>query len=399
MNIEAIHQKSIRIQSRIIDNKDALAAMLSKYEPYETAKDEIERSISTLGGTREEFKDLTIPEDQLTIATFFPLNLPLYSLVIFALVPGLFAKRVIVRAPTVMQDVVKELFNLLDLHEVLPNVIIKNVSRTTFLSVYAESSDVILFTGKYVNALEIKKRCPQSLLIFNGGGVNPAIVFSDADTDLAAKKIVEMRTFNSGQDCAGTDVIFLHKDVADEVTDKIRMLLDEINVGQYGDPKTQIGPILKKEYVESLSRFLEDMKPYIVEAGHIDNVTHTVSPYIISRSIESHIGEFHEFFAPIFYILTFENIDQLATVLSRPIIDDFSMYITYFGTHGELEKIRTSSQLLHDCIINDVEQGNKAYGGYGRKANFASFGQKTAARPILISQEIDSFYKNDGIAD
>ncbi len=399
MNIEAIHKKSMQMQAKIIDNKDLLVMMLGKYESYETAKDEIARSISALGGARDEFKYLTIPENQLRIATFFPLNLPLYSLVIFALVPGLFAERVVIRAPTTMQVIVNELFNLLDLQEVLPNIVIKNISRATFLEVYAESSDIILFTGKYVNALDVKKRCPNSLLIFNGGGVNPAIVFSDADTDLAAKKIVEMRTFNSGQDCAGTDVIFLHKSIAEEVTNKISVQVEDIKVGQYGDPETQIGPILKKEYVESLSNFIETMEPYVVKMGFIDYVTSTVSPYVISRSIDSHHGEFHEFFAPVFYILTFERMEQLVTILSQPDIEDFSMYISHFGTDPALETLKTSSQLLHGCIINDVEQGNKAYGGYGKKANFVSFGRKTISRPILISHEIDSFYKNNGIVD
>ena len=56
------------------------------------------------------------------------------------------------------------------------------------------------------------------------------------------------------------------------------------------------------------------------------------------------------------------------------------MYVTYFGTDPTVNRI-TKARLVHNCTINDVEQGNQEYGGYGEKANFVAFGKKKIGAP------------------
>ena len=66
----------------IVQNRNAIMLLLTKYETHESAKDEIERSLEALRGVSDELNTIHYPEYNLTLATFFPLNLPLYSLVL-----------------------------------------------------------------------------------------------------------------------------------------------------------------------------------------------------------------------------------------------------------------------------------------------------------------------------
>lgn len=49
---------------------------------------------------------------------------------------------------------------------------------------------------------------------------------------------------------------------------------------------------------------------------------------------------------------------------------------------------------IKNSIIDDVEQGNKQYGGYGKKANFISCNGVIESRSILLSREIDNYLKS-----
>lgn len=66
------------------------------------------------------------------------------------------------------------------------------------------------------------------------------------------------------------------------------------------------------------------------------------------------------------------------------------MYVSIFGNLDYIEKIK-KSVIIKNKIVNDVEEGNKAYGGYGECANFINYGNKFSYRPILISKEIHDY--------
>lgn len=378
----------------IESNRSQLTELLSHYETHETVNDELERSIETLRGMPKELAPLDKPLHDLTIATFFPLNLPLYSLVLFAIAPSVFCKAVYVRPPEVMQTILDELWDLLNINNYFPQISLKNVPRHIFVDLYAAESDAIIFTGKYENALAIHKLCPRSLLLYNGSGINPFILFDNADVDLAARKAVEMRCFNSGQDCAGPDAFFVPSSLADQFTNKLKALLADVQVGDTHDPKTMVGPTMKQTYIKELQNWMKQSSAKVIFGGDIDTKHHYVYPTIVQNSVKQHNGaSFHEFFAPFFYVLTYDNTAELEKVLLTPSFQERGMYISVFGSDPSVEKKLTFVRLLHDKIVNDVERGNTAYGGYGEKANFLLFNGKKQVQPVLISRDLHAMLR------
>ncbi len=378
------------LASKILQRRYDLVGLLSQYETYETANDEIERSVEALRGMSKELSAIKHPLSNLTISTFFPLNLPLYSLVLFGIAPSVFARQVYIRPPEIMHKMLQEVFEFLEISKLFANISVHVVPRYIFMDLYASESDVIVFTGKYENALSIHKQCPQALLVYNGSGINPFLLFDDANIDLAVAKAVEMRCFNSGQDCAGPDAFFIPTTLADAFVGKLQRALEQVKVGDSTDPEVRVSRTMKETYIQQLQPVLERERQNLVYGGEIDLEKHLVHPTIVVKPIAEHAGNFHEFFAPVFYVLEYNDIAELEKALFSQELIDRSMYISVFGNNEEIENKLTFARLLKDKIVNDVERGNYEYGGYGPNANFLLYGDQKVIQPVLISRDMHS---------
>lgn len=387
---EAFTEACSDLAEHIERNREVLLPLLRQYETDEAAHDEIARSTEALRGIAAEMENITDPLQGLNIATIFPLNLPLYSLIIFGVIPSIFAKNVFIRPPEVMRPILGSLWKILEIHERFPVISLKPTPREAFVQLYASECDVIIFTGKYENALAIHKRCPYALLIYNGSGVNPFVLFENGDIGLAAKKAVEMRCFNSGQDCAGPDAFFVPSSMKDDFISRLESELKDIKVGSTEDPSVKVGPIMKVAYISELKRWLEKHRDNIVYGGQIDDGNHLVYPAIVSEHLDpAGSYEFHEFFAPYFYVLAYDDAEDLRQIFASEAFKERGMYVSVFGDNQEIESELTSTvQVLKNVIVNDVERGNEQYGGFGPCANFLLFGDKKAVHPVLISRDM-----------
>ena len=396
-NLDKFFEKCQQFEEKILGKRKELVDLLMQYETHTTAEDEIERSLNTLRGVKTEFSHINEPLTDLTIATFFPLNLPLYSLVLFGIVPSAFANNVFIRPPEVMHEILNEIWSILEIEGSFPAVSLHATPRTIFLELFAKNCDVIIFTGKYQNALAIHKSCPDSLLLYNGSGVNPFLICRDADVTLAAKKAVEMRCFNSGQDCAGPDAFFVPSSLSDQFIAALRHeIKTTIKVGDSRDPVNSVSKTIKTQYIDEIKDWLSAHSDQVIYGGQIDEINGFVYPTIVKRNLTTNDSEeFHEFFAPIFYVLVYEDNDTLIKLLQTKPFTERGMYISVFGGNDQIEKTLTTVRILRNQIVNDVEQGNTAYGGYGPKANFILYKGQFEVRPILLSKEIHNTLVNE----
>lgn len=384
--IKVPNEKINKLLKKLIENKEELINSLLDYESYETTIDEIKRSIDCLKNLDKELKFFSSQKVDV-ISSFFPLNLPLYSFILFALVPSFMCNRIFVRPSKSMRNVLNNLIHILNVQELFPNIKIIEMHRNIFLEGFVSTSDVILFTGLYENALKVKNSCRKdSLFIYNGAGINPIIVTKDADVNLATRKIVEARTFNSGQDCAGPDAILVDKKITSRLTSKIKSILDSYEIGDYHNKNVKIGKIIDFKKIDKVNNFIEENKRDIIYGGEIDFKRSIVQPTIFLKELKK-FKHYREFFCPIFVILEYEKERDLFSYFVNPKYKDFAMYVSIFGNLNNIDFIK-HSVLLSNKIILDIEKGNEVYGGFGKKANFVSFDEEYFSRPILISKEI-----------
>ena len=76
------------------------------------------------------------------------------------------------------------------------------------------------------------------------GGVNSAVVFADADLDLAAEAIVASATALNGQKCTATRRVLVDDSVANELTHRIAERVEELRMGDPAQPTTTLGPLI-----------------------------------------------------------------------------------------------------------------------------------------------------------
>ena len=118
---ERISKQCAALSDVITAHRDELRDLLLNDESYETAKDELWRSLDALQNISKEIDYLSYGRVDL-MCTFLPVNLPLYSLVIFVIVPGFMANEVIVRPPVLMRDLVQKIWTLLQLTALFPHI-------------------------------------------------------------------------------------------------------------------------------------------------------------------------------------------------------------------------------------------------------------------------------------
>lgn len=99
MNIPSkkiIKQKASQLANLIKLKEEELINILLDYESYETIRYEIDHSIDCLRNIDIELNYLIAGKVN-SICSFFPLNLPLYSLILFAIIPSFMSDKVFIR--------------------------------------------------------------------------------------------------------------------------------------------------------------------------------------------------------------------------------------------------------------------------------------------------------------
>jgi lactaldehyde dehydrogenase/glycolaldehyde dehydrogenase len=88
------------------------------------------------------------------------------------------------------------------------------------------------------------------------GGKAPAIVFPDADLDLAVKGIVDSRVIFSGQVCNCAERAYVHKSIFDKFVEK---LLKAMKAVTYGDPMADPAPAMSTQIDKAQQQKVDSM--------------------------------------------------------------------------------------------------------------------------------------------
>lgn len=386
------------------ENVIVIHDILRKCQSKEVVDDEITRSVDALESLSEieaYFVDGLIVNK---VSSFLPLNLPLYSFILFAAMPSYQAQSVVVRPPHRMTKLFKELADRLGFAEYYPTIEIFDGSRDMFVSQHCTKSAVVLFTGKHKNSLAIRKQCSkETLFLYNGVGHNPIVVTPSADIDLAVQKCVYVKLFNNGQDCAGPDAILVHDMVADEFVEKLKTALSEVKVDtDYDDPSTKVGPLFETGSLLEIANFAmctRDKGAEIIYGGKIDLKHNVMHPVILEAPLSA-MNNFVELYAPLFFILRYNNDQELSLYFNDVHFHykNRQMYVSLFG-NSEVVRGALGSIILKDCTIHDVERGTEEYGGFSPEASAVSYKGLNIYKPLLIPREIWNYLHNEESTD
>jgi aldehyde dehydrogenase (NAD+) len=378
-------ERFAELAGRIERARGDLTALLRNIESQETIDDELFKSIDALRNA-----DIEAPyfgRKLATGASFLPLNLPLYSLVLFGVLPTAVVERLSVRAPARLGDVVGRIGVVLGIPEAFPGLRISSASREEFVRDHTSSADLVIFTGKSGNAQKLRPHLRKdALFLFSGRGINPLVIAADADMEAAIAKTAKVKLFNSGQDCAAPDCIFVHASRSRELLDGLRERLAAVVVGRYDDPRVRVGPLIEIDQLSLAAKHLAENRENLVFGGVVDFLAGIVHPSIVfyPRFEKANSAEL---FSPVFFVTEYDSEAQLRSYFDSSQYRQNAMYVSLFGTSTTLAAQRHSI-VLRDRIVNEVERGNLEYGGFSAGASFVQYGPDVKAQPILVSREV-----------
>lgn len=398
------------LAEKIREHALTLKSILSDYQTDDVTTYEIERAIQTLRGLPLDENIANTDGKIDLISVLLPSNLPLYSLVVFALIPSLFSSSVCVRPNSILQEnnIITRIYEALKLEMLFPDVQIINQDHAGFHR-YIALSDMVIFTGKPSNADKLLQEMKEeSLLVINGSGHNPVVITNSADIDKAVEDAVLLKGFNGGQDCAGPDAILVHADVAHAFIKKFQDKFSALKAGRFQDQETQIGPIHRFSELQKFAGIFHSNSKDIISGGIIDFRNALVSPTVIVRGIERY-PNYKEMYGPVAFIHPYKTDKDLAYYFQ-----DFDgrynanrMYVSVYGTSEYITQRDDMISpglsgnvgiVLHNKTIHDVEIGYKAYGGYSLGASGVIIKSKNGiqrtAMPTLIPEIIVKYILN-----
>jgi aldehyde dehydrogenase (NAD+) len=201
------------------------------------------------------------------------------------------------------------------------------------------------------------------------GGNNAVIVTEDANLDLATRAILFGAVGTAGQRCTSTRRIIAHKSIAHELVDRLVQAYAQVKIGDPLDPSVLMGPLITMNAVEDMFQGIQQAKAdggqVLCGARRLPELgPQFVEPTIIRMPSQTDIVK-QETFAPILYILEYENFED-ALRLHNDVPQGLSSAIFTGSLHKAEEFLSPRGS---DCGIANVNIGTSgaeiggAFGG------------------------------------
>jgi acyl-CoA reductase-like NAD-dependent aldehyde dehydrogenase len=122
----------------------------------------------------------------------------------------------------------------------------------------SRETDMISFTGSVATGSAIQSAAAKRVkrVGLELGGKSAFIVFPDADLDAAVAAATMGVWGASGQVCTAGTRVLLHRDIHDEVLERILGASRDMRLGSGFDPGTQMGPVVSAEQLERIQRYV-----------------------------------------------------------------------------------------------------------------------------------------------
>jgi succinate-semialdehyde dehydrogenase/glutarate-semialdehyde dehydrogenase len=189
----------------------------------------------------------------------------------------------------------------------IPHPVIRKISFTGSTAV-----------GKQLAALagQHMKRVTMEL-----GGHAPAIVFDDADLDVATRVLAAAKFRNAGQVCVAPTRFLVQEGVYDDFVDRFIAAAKRLRVGDGLAEGTQMGPLANPRRVQAMEGFIADavQKGAEIRTGgaRIGNVGNFFQPTVLTNVSREMRAMNEEPFGPLALMLPFADFDAAVAESNR----------------------------------------------------------------------------------
>jgi acyl-CoA reductase-like NAD-dependent aldehyde dehydrogenase len=205
--------------------------------------------------------NFTIKEPLGVVAAIVPFNYPLL-LMCWKIAPALAAGNTVVIKPSELTPLAtlrlcEKVFALLPKGVI--NVVLGTGAGVGEALVEHPNVACVAFTGSTAVGTQIAVKAAQQLKRVNLelGGIDPLIVFEDADIDVAVHGSAWARFLNAGQVCTSAKRIYVVKSIAEEFIEKFVAHTRSLVVGNGMNADTDVGPLISQKALDRVQSQVE----------------------------------------------------------------------------------------------------------------------------------------------
>ena len=183
------------------------------------------------------------------------------------------------------------------------------------------------------------------------GGKSPAIVFADANLDLAAAALKFGLFFNAGQVCCASSRIYCHESIYDAFVAKVHEQVSKIVVGNGMEAGTTQGPQVDQQSIDKIERMVAGGKAAGARLVCGGGRTGSAKGLFFAPTIFADVKDDmeiarEEIFGPVMSILKFSSTED---VIARANDNPYGLAAACFTT--SLDNAMTASMALRAVVV------------------------------------------------
>jgi aldehyde dehydrogenase (NAD+) len=248
-------------------------------------------------------------------------------------------------------------------------------SLTDYLLNY--SFDYIFFTGsmkvgKKVMMSASASLCPVTLEL---GGKNPCVVTADAKLSYAVKRIASGKFINAGQTCIAPDYLLVDSKVKNRF---IELMINEIRLFYGDDPakSEDYCRMINQEKAARMKTLIENVS--ILSGGKTDPENCYVEPTIVTDVPQDHILMQEEIFGPVLPVITYNDFNEIFTVIGRnPKPLTSYIFTSSRKLAAEFQTRTQSGSVVVNDTVMQVASPHLPFGGVGPSGSGRYHGRKS----------------------
>ena len=316
----------------------------------------------------------TLREPVGVVGQIIPWNFPL-MMAAWKLAPALASGCTIVLKPAEQTPLSALRFGELIQEAGIPDGVVNIVTGfgETAGAALAEHPDVdkVAFTGSTEVGKIIVRAAADNLkrVSLELGGKSPAIVFPDADLDLAIAGTADAIFYNQGQCCTAGSRLFAPKSVYDKVVAGVAEAAGKLKIGHGLDPHVNLGPLVSKEQHDRVKGFLDSGRKEgaeVVTGGKIaGNQGYFVEPTVLAKTNRDMRVVREEIFGPVVCVQSFDD-DSLDAVAKFANDTEYGLQASVWTRNLKVAHMMARKIKAGTICINAHNYGDPAwpFGGY-----------------------------------
>lgn len=230
----------------------------------------------------------------------------------------------------------------------------------------------VAFTGSTATAKKIACTLLQGddrpivPLIAETGGINAMIVDSTALPEQVVADVVTSAFRSAGQRCSALRLLLLQEEIADGVIEMLSGAMDLLVVGDPGDPRSDVGPVIDQAAYNRLMAYRAEQAPHIVKTIDVPPHGLFVPPTLIRLATGDALRQ--EWFGPILHVATWPA-GKLAETIAGVNAKGYGLTMGLHSRIARASELAEATARVGNLYVNrsmiGAVVGSQPFGGEG----------------------------------